>query len=184
MYLILFILLFYMEEVVAMVPDWVNGLRSGEERFKLQNGTQTFFRQVGEDCEIAMRNVERDLEREFGMLVKYTNEITYEDERGCAVTISVGPHPAPLEVGIKSALLEKGRKAIKYAYVGLTRKEFVKYTKDKSPILFNEDINSHCMRAGSYKYESIHGMVHVCWKENTVQAFCVPKTDSCWKKKP
>ena len=176
--------LFYMEELLAMAPDWVNGVRSGEERFKIQNGTTILFRQIARDCAEVTALLERDLEREFGQLVKYTTEIVYSDEQGCAMTVSVTGKPQPIESGIKNALLQKARTAQKHAYVGLSRSDFIKFTKDKSPIIANTDPFSYCLRAVNAVQESIHGMVHVCWKDNVVQAYCVPKAEGCWKKDP
>lgn len=173
--------LIFIEELVA-APFWVESLRSGEERFKLQNGTTTFFRQLGQTCESAINLVEKDLVREFDMLVKYTTEVVYEDELGCAVTVSVGAKPEPRELEVNKALLEKAKTAQKHAIYGLTRDEFIRFTKDKSPIITNSDPYSYCLRATNTTQISVHGLVQICWKDNVIQGYCVPKADACWKK--
>lgn len=181
----IFLFLIYIEELLA-APAWVENLRGGEERFKLQNGTTTMFRQIARNCETAMKNLERDIEREYGELVKFTTEVIYEDELGCAVTASINNNKIERKpvIGIERALQLKALKAQKHAYVGLTYKEFKQFTKDSSPIVYNADPYSYCLRSVNTVYESIHGLVHICWKDQIILAHCIPEVGKCWKKLP
>lgn len=175
------ILFLYTENLLA-APDWVEGLRSGEERFKLKNGTTTIFRQLAQSCETAIANIEKDMEREFNSLVNYTTEMVYEDEQGCAVTVSVPANYKLKTTDIKTYMLKRAQMAQKHAYYGLTYKEFQKFTNDPSPILV--DSTGWCKRAVNTVYESVHGIVNICWKNNVIQAHCVPKAGACWKDAP
>lgn len=182
MYILLFILIFYMEELLAAAPDWVQGVRSGEERFKLPGNNYTLFRQIAQDCETAIRNVESDLEREYNRLVKYTTEVIYEDELGCAITVSVSRNPETRQLSIKNYMLKRAQMAQKHAVYGLTYVDFKRFTNDSSPILNNPA--SWCLKAANTAFESVHGIVTICWKDEVIQAHCVPKAGACWRNAP
>lgn len=176
----LLLVLFYMEEILA-APMWLEGLRTGNERFKLQNGTTTLFRQLGQTCEIAFKRLEEDLEREYNMLVKYTTEIVYEDDLGCGITVSVGKIEKIIKEDVQKILIRIGKDAADNAYTGLTYKQFNKLVKHDSPILI--DSSTLCLSTTGTSQVSIHGPVQVCWKEGLIAGFCVPQAGTCFKKR-
>lgn len=182
--LILLSLLFSVEtRAQDRAPAWVSSLRSGEERFKLNQGSYTLFRQLGQDCETARKSLENDLQREFNKLVKYTTEIVYEDEKGCAVTVSVKGGGQEEVKELKEVLMERAEMAYKHAFPGTTYGEFQKFTNDSTPILRNPDINGLCRRGFNTYTESIHGPITLCWRDSVLLGYCVPSQEACRKRR-
>lgn len=81
-------------------PDWVQGIRSGQESLKVTNGNKTLYRRISsvsenenEACEDAINKAEEDVKREHPLFptIPYSLEVLYYDKgrNECAVTISI-----------------------------------------------------------------------------------------------
>lgn len=101
----LFVLLFLVscahEPVKEVGPNWVSGIRTGEESLKVSQGTKTYYRRVAGNaeipkqtsCELAVIKAEEDIKKEYPLLPKipFSVEVLFYDEeyKDCAVTLSV-----------------------------------------------------------------------------------------------
>lgn len=173
---------------ISAAPDWVEGLRSGEERVRTKNGSSTLYRRLADTCEKATRLVEEDIIREFNNLVVHKMEHIFQDmEKGyCAVVASVNEHinveKEPLHG--KGLMLQKANKAKQNAYFGMSLEDFRKVTKDNSPILIANK-EGMCFKHFKSLHVSVHGArIGICWANNIILGYCDPTSDVCETKFP
>lgn len=171
------------------VPSWVEGIRSGEERLKVKNGTSTLFRRIASHtdqeraCKSALINAENDIRNEYGKDIPYTLEVLVYDKShsDCAVTLSVGASNVKESINIvtpQKLVKDRSYLAEKYAITGLRKNEFEQFIKE--PILNNSYYNQKCFKHFSTQEASIHGNVIVCWEYGVVAGYC--KDGECHKK--
>lgn len=82
-------------------PQWVEGVRSGEEALKVTQGDKIFYRRIASvsdrnhsaSCELAITRAHEDLQKEFPDIprIPFTVEVMFYDPeyQDCAVTISL-----------------------------------------------------------------------------------------------
>lgn len=80
----------------AQTPDWVEGVRSGEESLKVVQGTRVFYRRVlkdADDCEKTKQTVLSDIRQDTGLGSDAPSTLDYahydSKREECAVTISI-----------------------------------------------------------------------------------------------
>jgi hypothetical protein len=82
-------------------PNWVDGVRSGEEALKVTQGDKIFYRRLASvsdqsqvaSCDLAVTKAHEDLQKEFPDIprIPFTVEVMFYDPeyKDCAVTISL-----------------------------------------------------------------------------------------------
>lgn len=82
-------------------PQWVEGVRSGEEALKVTYGDKNFYRRIASvsdrnqsaSCELAITRAHEDLQKEFPDIprIPFTVEVMFYDPeyQDCAVTLSL-----------------------------------------------------------------------------------------------
>jgi hypothetical protein len=154
-------------------PSWVDGIRSGEERLKVKNGTNTLFRRIASDesqekaCKKALISAENDIRNEYNADVPYTLEVLVYDkaQSDCAVTLSVGTAKVqePVEVVSPQKLVkDRAYLAQKYAVNGLTVREFQSYINDD--VKYAYDYKHICSRNFDTVVGSYHGNIRCVGK--------------------
>lgn len=88
-------------EAKILPPQWVVGIRSGEESLKVTQGDKIFYRRLasvsdqsqGASCDMAVTRAHEDLQKEFPDTprIPFTVEVMFYDPeyKDCAVTISL-----------------------------------------------------------------------------------------------
>jgi hypothetical protein len=163
-------------------PSWVDGIRSGEERLKVKNGTNTLFRRIASDesqekaCKKALISAENDIRNEYNADVPYTLEVLVYDkaQADCAVTLLVGTAKVqePVEVVSPQKLVkDRSYLAQKYAVTGLRKEEFEWYIKE--PVVNETYYDQICRRNFDTESGSIHGNVRVCWRHRLIVGYCI-----------